>query len=230
MYPISNSISKMPAEPTGWDSPSLLYFHNCIFQAVLRKDEMSDQPSQTSDEFESFRSYLQVLAESQLHAKLKCKLDAADIVQQTMMQAYQARQQFRGTTDSEKAAWLRTILNNVLLAAARDFSRQRRDVSREQSMQAIEQSSFQLANMLASNTSSPSAAMHRMERANILAHAMLSLTTEQRQAIMLKYWHGATLADIGAELGKSTEAVAGLIFRGMQKLRGKLDSLKLDEV
>ncbi len=40
---------------------------------------------------------------------------------------------------------------------------------------------------------------------------------------MLKYWQGETLAEIGQELDKSTEAVAGLIFRGMQKLRGKLD-------
>lgn len=39
---------------------------------------------------------------------------------------------------------------------------------------------------------------------------------------MLKYWQGATLAEIGEQLGKSTEAVAGLIFRGMQKLRGKI--------
>ena len=51
---------------------------------------------------------------------------------------------------------------------------------------------------------------------------MLALTSEQRQAIMLKYWQGATLSDIANQLGKSTEAVAGLIFRGMQKLRGSI--------
>jgi RNA polymerase sigma-70 factor (ECF subfamily) len=116
-------------------------------------------------------------------------------------------------------------LNNVLLATARDFSRQRRDVTREQAMAAIERSSLHLVNLLEATTSSPSAAMHRQERANALAQAMLSLTTEQRQAVMLKYWHGATLAQIAEELGKSTEAAAGLIFRAMQKLRGKLDQL-----
>jgi RNA polymerase sigma-70 factor, ECF subfamily len=177
------------------------------------------------DDLESFRPYLHVIAESQLHSRLKSKVDAADLVQQTLLQAHQARDQFRGSTGAEKAAWLRTILNNVLLATARDFSRQRRDVTREQAMAAIEQSSLHLANLLTATTSSPSAAMHRQERANALAQAMLSLTTDQRQAIMLKYWHGATLAQIGEELDKSTEAVAGLIFRGMQKLRGKLDQL-----
>lgn len=179
------------------------------------------------DDLESFRPYLQVLAESQLHQRLKSKMDATDLVQQTMLQAYQARDQFRGSTGAEKAAWLRTILNNVLLATARDFSRQRRDVTREQAMQALEQSSMHLANLLAATTSSPSAAMHRQERANALAQALLTLTTEQRKAIMLKYWQGATLAQIAEELDKSTEAVAGLIFRGMQKLRGRLDEVNL---
>ncbi|HBE68565.1 MAG TPA: hypothetical protein DDW52_10500 [Planctomycetaceae bacterium] len=79
-------------------------------------------------------------------------------------------------------------------------------------------------NLLASDVSSPSAALHRHERADDLAKAMLRLTADQRQAIILKYWHNQTLAQIGEELNKSTEAVAGLIFRGMQKLRSTLDS------
>lgn len=183
---------------------------------------VQDDPSGGSDEFEPFRSYLHILAETQLHARLKSKVDASDIVQQTMLQAYQARNQFRGNSDAEKAGWLRTILGNVLCGLARDFSRKRRDVSREQAIHAVEQSSLQLANLLESDSSSPSAAMHRHERADELAKSMLKLTNEQRQAIILKYWQGATLAEIGDELGKSTEAVAGLIFRGMQKLRGEI--------
>lgn len=174
------------------------------------------------EELDQFRSYLHVLAETQMHAKLKSKVDASDIVQQTLLQAHQAQEQFRGTTSAEKAAWLRTILNNVLCGLARGFGRQRRDVSREQSMQAIEKSSLQLMNLLSSDVSSPSAALHRHERADELAKAMLRLTADQRQAIILKYWQGKTLAEIGEQLGKSTEAVAGLIFRGMQKLRSAL--------
>ncbi|QDV21772.1 sigma-70 family RNA polymerase sigma factor [Aureliella helgolandensis] len=184
---------------------------------------MSDPKSTSPDEFESFRSYLHILAETQLHARLKSKVDASDIVQQTMLQAYQAREQFRGTTEAEKAAWLRTILGNVLSGLARGFSRKRRDLSREQSIQAVEKSSLQLTNLLSADTSSPSSAMHRHERADQLAKAMLRLTAEQRQAIMLKYWQGATLAEIGQQLDKSTEAVAGLLFRGMQKLRSVIE-------
>lgn len=177
--------------------------------------------SDSSGEFEPFRSYLQVLAETQMHNRLKSKVDASDIVQQTMLQAYQARQQFRGNSDAEKAGWLRTILGNVLCGVARDFSRKRRDVTREQSIQAVEQSSLKLSNLLSADSSSPSAALNRHERAGELAQAMLKLTSDQRQAIILKYWHSATLAEIGEKIEKSPEAVAGLIFRGMQKLKGE---------
>ncbi|MCA9128320.1 MAG: sigma-70 family RNA polymerase sigma factor [Planctomycetales bacterium] len=183
---------------------------------------MCDHSTQNSGEFEAFRSYLHVLAETQLHERLKSKVDASDIVQQTMLQAYQARDQFRGNTDAEKAAWLRTILGNVLCGLARGFSRQRRDITREQSIQAVEKSSLQLAGLLSATTSSPSAALHRHERADQLAKAMLQLTEEQRRAIVLKYWQGNTLVEIAEQLDKSTEAVAGLIFRGMQKLRSKV--------
>lgn len=188
----------------------------------FKKSHMADSSSETDEEFEAFRSYLHVLAETQLHTRLKSKVDASDIVQQTMLQAYQAREQFRGNTEAEKAAWLRTILSNVLFGLARGFSRQRRDVSREQSIQAVEQSSLQLMGLLSSEVSSPSANLHRHERANQLAQAMLKLTAEQRKAIMLKYWQGQTLNEISDELGKSNEAVAGLIFRGMRKLRSAI--------
>ncbi|GIW96992.1 MAG: DNA-directed RNA polymerase sigma-70 factor [Pirellulaceae bacterium] len=177
---------------------------------------------QSSEEFEAFRSYLHVLAETQLQARLKSKVDASDIVQQTLLQAYRARDQFQGTSRAEKAGWLRRILGNVLFSVLRDYSRQRRDVGREQSIQAVEQSSLLLGNLLASEVSSPSNALHREEQAAQLAEAMLELTEEQRQAIILKYWHNASLVSIAEQLGKSPEAVAGLIFRGMRRLRSRM--------
>ncbi|MEC8556212.1 MAG: sigma-70 family RNA polymerase sigma factor [Planctomycetota bacterium] len=205
-------------------------FRDNLFGLIMSESEAESgtESPEASGEFEPFRSYLQVLAETQLHNRLKSKVDASDVVQQTMLQAYQAKQQFRGSSDAEKAGWLRTILGNVLCGLARDFSRQRRDVAREQSIQAVEQSSLQLANLLSADGSSPSAAVHRHERANVLAQAMLKLTHDQRQAIILKYWHSATLAEIGQQLDKSPEAVAGLIFRGTQKLKGEYADESVD--
>ncbi len=221
----SQNSGERPGQLSGAkDFPESISVDNASTDQEVHGASAEQLSADQSAEFEPFRSYLQVLAETQLHRRLKCKVDPADVVQQTLLQAYQAKDQFRGSTKAEKAGWLRTILGNVLCGLARDFSRQCRDVQRERSIQAVEKSSLKLADLLSADSSSPSAALHRDERANALAQAMLKLTTEQRQAIILKYWHDATLAEIGEELNKSTEAVAGLIFRGMQKLKSEFSN------
>src|SRR5262245_64501746 len=61
-------------------------------------------------ELNRFRPYLQMLARMQFDDVLQAKLDESDIVQQTLMEAHQSLGNFRGTSDREKAAWLRRIL------------------------------------------------------------------------------------------------------------------------
>ena len=84
-------------------------------------------------ELEQFRPYLQLLARLQLSPRLRSKLEPSDIVQQTLLHAHEARAQFRGRTEAEVAAWLRKILARNLAHALRDYGREKRDISREQS-------------------------------------------------------------------------------------------------
>ena len=70
---------------------------------------------------EAYRDYLRVLARLRLGTRLQAKMDASDVVQQTLLQAHASREQFRGHTETERLAWLRAILANALAAAARRF-------------------------------------------------------------------------------------------------------------
>src|SRR3954451_17920611 len=66
---------------------------------------------------ERYRDYLLLVARLQMDARLRGKLQPADIVQQTMLQAHRKHDQCRGRTDAERAAWLRVILAHSLVDA-----------------------------------------------------------------------------------------------------------------
>jgi RNA polymerase sigma-70 factor (ECF subfamily) len=52
-----------------------------------------------------------------------------------------------------------------------------------------------------------------------LADALLSLGDAQREAIITYHLKGATLKETAERLGKSDTAVAGLLHRGLQRLK-----------
>ena len=87
-------------------------------------------------DLERFRSYLLLLARMKLDRKWRGKLDASDVVQQTMLEAHQALATFRGDNPAAQAAWLRQILARNLANAVRDLTRAKRDARREQALKA----------------------------------------------------------------------------------------------
>lgn len=153
-------------------------------------------------------------------ARVRGKVDASDVVQQTLMQAHRAMGEFRGRTGAEMGAWLRQILARNLAHAARDLGRGKRDVRRERSLEAeLEESSARLGAWLAAEQSSPSERAERNEELLRLAEALEGLPEGQREAVELHYLQGRSVAEIAEEIGRSTSAVAGLLHRGLRQLR-----------
>src|SRR5262245_54580736 len=94
---------------------------------------------------ERFRDYLLLVARSCLGYRERPHLDPSDVVQQTLLEAHRNRDQFRGGSDAELAAYLRRILACTIADALRALGRAKRDVARERSLEAeIAQSSARL--------------------------------------------------------------------------------------
>jgi RNA polymerase sigma-70 factor (ECF subfamily) len=176
---------------------------------------------------ERYRNYLLLLARFRLDPRLRGKVDASDVVQQTLLEAHQDLPRVRGRTSGEQAAWLRQILARNLANLVRDFGRDRRDVNRERSLQAaLDESASGLEGWLAAAQSSPSQRAERHERAVRLAEALATLPETQREALLLRHWHGLSLVEIGAQLSCTTAAVTGLLHRGLKNLRKLLHELE----
>ena len=75
-----------------------------IAQARQGDDECRDRL------FGLCRSYLGFVARSQVETWLRRKVDASDLVQETMLEAYRDFGHFQGGTEQEWLAWLKRIL------------------------------------------------------------------------------------------------------------------------
>src|SRR5689334_16398606 len=131
---------------------------------------MDPKETAPAQALERYRAYLALLARAQVGARLRDKLDPSDLVQQTLLEAHQKRDRFRGGSEAQMAAWLRRMLAHNLADAVRALGRARRDVARKRSLEAaLEESSARLHAWLAAEQSSPSQQAVRHEEAFRLA-------------------------------------------------------------
>lgn len=171
-------------------------------------------------DLEQFRSYLKLLADLHLNPRLRVKEDSSDIVQQAMLEAYRDFHDFRGRTDAELRSWLKTILTNNLISLTRRYAAQKKNIVLEVSLEEqFEQSSQRLQQQLAADQSSPSMKLLRQERSEQLADALLQLLDDERTAVVLKHFHDWPVVEIAKHLARTNNAVAGLLRRGLKKLR-----------
>jgi RNA polymerase sigma-70 factor (ECF subfamily) len=185
---------------------------------------MIEEGAVDSATLERCREYLRTLARLQLPHGLRGKLDPSDVVQQTLLTAHEKLDQFRGKSEAELRGWLRQILRNHLLGTHRRFHKSTRDVDREQSLEALtpDPSKFP-RDRLSNEPSSPSQhALHQEELCR-LADALAKLPDDQRRAVELHHLKGLSVAQVADSLGRSKQAVVGLLFRGLRKLRQLLD-------
>jgi RNA polymerase sigma-70 factor (ECF subfamily) len=163
-----------------------------------------------------FREYLRLLARLQMDSWLRGKLDPSDVVQLTLVKAHERLDEFRGATDAEMVAWLRRILANNLADAVRKYHR---EVPLDGIEKAMNDSSARLEAWLSAEQSSPSEQAMREERLLRLADALAQLPEDQRTAVELHHLKDESVQEIGLRLSRTEASVAGLLRRGLKKLR-----------
>lgn len=174
-----------------------------------------------SDYLAQYHAWLRLMARLQVNERWNRKFDASDIVQQTLLEAWKGESQFRGDSSGERIAWLRTILGRVISREVRHYDGTlKRDPGRELSLQnSLDQSSILLANMLASDTATPSVHADNREQQTIIAEVLESLPDDYRQVIILRNLRGLSHAEVATEINRTESAVRMLWLRALKQLR-----------
>jgi RNA polymerase sigma-70 factor (ECF subfamily) len=189
-----------------------------------------DQPKSEEYSLERYRDYLRLLARFHIDPRLKGKLDASDVVQQTLLRAHEKKGQFRGRSEAELVGWLRKILANSLAEAARRFGTEGRNITRERSLEAgLEESVARMDVWLAADQSSPSQQAVRYERLLHLADALAQLPSDQQRAVELHHLHNWSVAEVADFMERTKPAVMGLLFRGLKRLRELLQETEEEQ-
>jgi RNA polymerase sigma-70 factor (ECF subfamily) len=177
---------------------------------------------------ELYGSYLALLARLQIGRRLQGKADAADLVQETFLEAHRNWAQFRGTSEAELIQWLRQILASRLSALIRRYlATQRRDIRLERALaEELDQSSRVLDHGLVVSHSSPSQQAVRREQAVLLANALEELPEDYREVIILHHMEELSLPDVARRLGRSEHSVEKLWARALARLRRTLGGLR----
>jgi RNA polymerase sigma-70 factor (ECF subfamily) len=168
-----------------------------------------------------YQHYLELLARIEIGRNLQAKLDASDLVQDTLLEAHRNFAKFQGTTETQFVCWLRQIMAaNLANLLRRYLGTQGRDVRMERELaMRLDQSSRLLDRGLMDRGSSPSHQASRREQAVLLADALQKLSPDYREVIVLRHLESLTFPEISKRMDRSLDSVEKLWVRGLAQLR-----------
>jgi RNA polymerase sigma-70 factor, ECF subfamily len=169
----------------------------------------------------AYRPYLTVLAQTQISRRLQGKADAADLVQETFLEAHRHFGVFRGQTDAEFTAWLRGILAGVVANHVRRYIHTKsRDARLERELVVeLGDTSDVLERGIAANVSTPSQEVIRREDSLQLSRALDLLPPHYREVVLLRHIEGLPFAQVAEQMGRTVESVEKLWVRALARLR-----------
>lgn len=150
-------------------------------------------------------------------ARMRSRMEVDDAVQEIFTEAIRLLPRFDAARDGSFFGWLREVTRHRLLALAdREFGRAKRDPGREARMS---DSTTALSLLPPATVTSPTGAILRGERLDLLHRALARLTEDHRKIIMMRCIEGITTSEAAAALGRNENATAVLLFRALAKLR-----------
>lgn len=165
------------------------------------------------------RPWLHEVAQRELPAGLRGRIDASDIVQQAMLDAWRGASGFRGTSQAERLAWLRMIVRRaVLQQVRRSYGTAKRNQGREHLQTDLDFTDSRIAQLAVGSSPSPSEQIAANESALQLASAIDQLSPQQQLLVRLRHFEQLPHDQIAERLECSVAAVRMQWIRTLKKL------------
>ena len=187
------------------------------FQDLVRRGRAGDNNA-VGELLTRFRNYLLLIANQDLDRSLKSKLGASDVVQESLMQAQQNFEQFRGESEAELKGWLKMILVNDIKSNRRQYTTQKRN--RELEVGASDSSA--VLDAFIDPQLTPASEALKLERARALAAALERLPDDHRTVIELRNFEQLEFTEIGQRMNRSADAARKLWARAVESLLAEL--------
>ena len=190
-------------------------------EELLRRAGAGDRAA-CGDLLERHRARLQRMIEWRMDRRLAARVDAADVVQDTLADAYRELPDYLRDRPLPFYPWLRQLAWDRLIELRRRHVRaQNRSVTREErrELPLPDESALVLAERLIGKASSPSARLRREEACARVRAALARLAESDREVLLLRHLEQLSLAEIAAVLGLSEATAGKRHLRALERLR-----------
>jgi RNA polymerase sigma-70 factor (ECF subfamily) len=168
------------------------------------------------------RDSLRRMIRCRLNPGVAARLDASDIVQDTLLTASRRLSEYLQNPRMPFHAWLRNLARDRLADAYRRQLADKRDVAREQALPAGEHSSLDAAAQLRDSELTPAAMLLRKEFARRFQDALNQLQDDSREIILMRHSEQLTNSQAAELLGISEPAAGMRYLRALRQLKSIL--------
>jgi RNA polymerase sigma-70 factor (ECF subfamily) len=174
---------------------------------------------------ERHRDALRRMVGLRMDRALQRRVDASDIVQDVLVEANRRLTDYLESTGMPFQLWLRHLARDRMIDARRRHHAARRNVSREQPLEAVphnDQSAFDLAALVRDRELTPAAAATHHELEQRFQAAIETLDDADREVVLMRHFEQLSNKDVAVALEISESAAGMRYLRAMRRLRSIL--------
>jgi RNA polymerase sigma-70 factor (ECF subfamily) len=168
-----------------------------------------------------------------LDPRLRGRIDASDVMQETFLAATERRDEFFQQSEQPLFLWLRWMVGNTLLVLHRHhLGAQMRDVRREMHSDFVQDESGcnggtrgALVEQLTGGATGPSTAAARVEIKSRLNEALGQMDLIDREVLALRHYEHLTSSEAAQVLGIQEDAASKRYLRALGRLREILSEM-----